>query len=118
MMPEMLQRDKINYQVAGHSLYDVINFYEVAALQALRDLYLVDLTLCPCYLCVEDIFSLTLNALPTQYIQSTSWHLFEESGRAITPDEISRYAQEAAVKVLANPRHSVEWRHDPEDQDA
>jgi competence protein ComFB len=102
---EILSRDAIDYDVAGHSLIEIINFNEEAVLRAMRRLYAQDLELCRCSICVEDTFALALNTLPPRYIQATSMHTYAGSRNFIPEEQVSAAVAEAAGKVKARPNH-------------
>jgi len=99
---EYLNRESIDYRVAGHSLADVVNYEEIVVLQALRELLESDDTLCRCQLCVEDMYALTLNMLPASYIQVVSAYKYSASA---SPDVVRARLSEAAAKVKAQPKH-------------
>lgn len=102
---EISSRDAIDYEVAGHSLSEIVNFNEAAVLQALRRLYAQDPGLCRCSICVEDTFALALNTLPPGYIQATSVHTYEESRNFIPEEQVTAVVAEAAGKVKSRPHH-------------
>lgn len=102
---EILTRDAIDYEVAGHALHEIVNFNEPAVLKAMRRLYAQDPALCRCSLCVEDTFALAMNALPPRYIQATSLHTYEGSHNFISEDKVRTAVADAAVKVKARPNH-------------
>lgn len=99
---EYLNRESIDYRVAGHSLADVVNFKEIVVLEALQELLEADDTLCRCQLCVEDMYALTLNMLPASYIQV--FNAYKYSANA-SPDVVRARLSEAATKVKAQPKH-------------
>jgi len=102
---EILSRDAIDYDVAGHSLAEIINFNEDGVLRAMRKLYAGDAALCRCSICVEDIFALALNTLPPRYIQATSVHTYEGSRNFIPAEQVTAVVAESAGKVKARPNH-------------
>jgi len=102
---EILSRDAIDYDVAGHSLSEIINFNEDAVLRAMRGLYARDKDLCRCSICVEDLFALALNTLPPRYIQATSLHTYEGSRHYLPEEQITAAVADAAGKVKARPNH-------------
>ena len=87
MSAKVIERDSINYIVAGHSVRDTVNYHEMLVLQVMREMYRADATLCRCYLCVEDIFALALNGLPAQYIQPTSREKYRSLPHDITDED-------------------------------
>lgn len=104
-MVEMLDRDSIDYQVAGHSLYSIVNFNEYMVLEIMRDIYEKDGTLCPCTICVEDTFALSLNTLPPRYIQVTSVRTYAMSNHFINEDDVREKVLDAVKKVKESPNH-------------
>jgi hypothetical protein len=91
--------------VEGQLLSEIMNFNERTVLDAMRRAYAADRTLCRCSLCVEDVFALSLNALPPRYIQPTSMHFFEASAHYIPIAEIEAKVMEAIARVKAGPKH-------------
>lgn len=102
---ELLTRDKIDTEIAGHSLRDIVNYNEYAVARVLRELLSENLSLCQCRFCVEDVYALSLNSLPPRYIQSSSVRTYEESENYLPEDAIRRKVQEAATKVRKRPNH-------------
>ncbi len=102
---EFINRDAVDYTLFGHSVEDIVNYNEALVLDAIRELYERDTSLCRCAVCVEDLYALSLNSLPARYIQSTSVRQYVGSPRYIGPDEVRARVAEAAEKVLRNAHH-------------
>ena len=104
-MSELLSRDDLDYDVAGHSLRDIVNFNEYEVLRLMRRAYAKDLSFCQCNLCTEDVFALALNSLPARYIQASSVRTYRESVNYIDEKLIAEKVAEAIGKVSKNPHH-------------
>lgn len=104
-MSELLTRDTIDYDVAGHSLRDIVNYNEFEVLRAMRRMFSRDLSFCQCNLCAEDIYALALNGLPPRYIQASSVRTYRESTSFLDEELVGRKVQEAIDKVRKNPNH-------------
>jgi hypothetical protein len=102
---EIVNRDSIDWSVEGHSLRDVLNFNKCVVLDLMREVYEDDSSLCRCDACIEDVYALTLNALPTRYIQSTGVRKYTESVGFIDKDDIKPRFLETVDKVRAKPNH-------------
>jgi hypothetical protein len=102
---EIIDRDSIDWSVEGHSLRDILNFNECVVLDLMREIYQDDSSLCRCDTCIEDVYALTLNALPTRYIQVTSVRTYQESVGFIDKDNVKPKLLEAIDKVKERPNH-------------
>jgi hypothetical protein len=102
---EIIDRDSIDWSVEGRSLRDILNFNECVVLELMREIYEDDPSLCRCDACIEDVYALTLNALPTRYIQVTSVRTYKESAGFINKDDVKPKLNEAIGKVKDRPNH-------------
>ncbi|MBI5015974.1 MAG: late competence development ComFB family protein [Deltaproteobacteria bacterium] len=104
-MAELLTHDSIDYDVAGHSMRDIVNYNEFEVLRAMRKLFAKDVSFCQCNLCTEDIYALALNSLPPRYIQASSVRSYRESVNFIDERLVAEKVQESVAKVRRNPNH-------------
>jgi competence protein ComFB len=104
-MSELLTHDTIDYDIAGHSMRDIVNYNEFEVLRAMRRHFAKDLSFCQCNLCTEDIYALALNSLPPRYIQASSVRTYRESMNFIDERLVVEKVQEAVAKVSKNPNH-------------
>ena len=91
-----------NYSINSYSLENVRNRQETRVVDALRDLLPEMEQFCGCRLCVEDVYAIALNALPSHYVQSGSIVL-----NVNTPSEsdVQRVVKDALDKVNVRPNH-------------
>ena len=96
-------RSPAEYQVLGVGLAHVRNRLELQVIEALRELLPTLPHQCRCVLCVEDVYALSLNRLPAQYIQSGGMVLGGSKG----PDAalVRRVVSGAMGQVARRPRH-------------
>ena len=102
---ELMARETIDYRLAGHSLQDIVNYNEVLVLQVMREVLSQDLTLCQCCFCVEDVYALSLNALPSRYLQPSSVRTYQASGDFISAETVREKVKEAVAWVAKKPNH-------------
>jgi competence protein ComFB len=102
---EIFNRDGIDYIIEDCSVSDIYNHNEVIVLKVIRDTLQEDPSLCRCPICIEDIFALSLNALPPRYIQSTSIEKYIHSPNYIDEKRVRRKVMEAWEKIKAKPGH-------------
>ncbi|MBF0300993.1 MAG: late competence development ComFB family protein [Oligoflexia bacterium] len=102
---DLINRDRVNYSVADCSLYDVINYNEFMILNVIREYYLKEPNLCKCSICIEDIYALSLNALPARYIQSACVDKYIRSISYIDEAEVKNKVINAIIKVRKSPNH-------------
>lgn len=102
---EFIVRSSVDYAVAEHSLYEIVNFNEHLVLQAMREVFAADPDLCRCNLCVEDVYALSLNSLPPRYIQATSGQTYSASEHYVDPEAVRAKVEEAARRVRERPGH-------------
>ena len=101
----MFSRDDIDYEVFGNYLYEIVNFNEYFVIQAIREIYEEDENLCPCHLCIEDIYALALNSLPPRYIQVTSKDVYMKNQGFIDEKEVKKKVLKAIEIVKSNPKN-------------
>jgi len=102
---DIIDREHIDYVVAGHDLRNICNFSEHMVVGAMREVLEADATLCRCRLCVEDLYALSLNALPAHYIQCTSFPKFRASGDHVSAADVRKSVERAAAIVQRRPNH-------------
>ena len=102
---DIVDREHVDYVVAGHDLRNVCNVSEHLVLDAMREILGTDSSLCRCRLCVEDLYALSLNSLPAHYIQCTSFPKFRASEDRLTPDDARKGVVRAAAVVRHRPHH-------------
>jgi hypothetical protein len=102
---ELITRDGVDYEVAGHSLQDIVNYNEVAVAQVMREVLAKNLSLCQCRFCVEDVYALSLNALPARYIQPSSLRTYTTSRTFIDLEIVREKVLEAVSSVSKKPNH-------------
>lgn len=102
---ELMARELMDYTVAGHPLHDIVNYNELAVLQVMREVFARDLSLCQCRFCIEDVYALSLNALPSRYLQSSSVEVYRTSSNFIAPDLVRQKVTEAVASVAKKPNH-------------
>jgi hypothetical protein len=102
---DVMDREHIDYVVAGHDLRRICNFSEHLVLAAMRGVLEADPEMCRCRLCVEDLYALSLNALPAHYIQCTSFPKFRASGDHVSPEDVRKGVERAALVVKRRPNH-------------
>jgi competence protein ComFB len=100
-----IERDSVNYEIEGVSLYEIANIHERTVLGLMREVYEADPSLCRCSLCVEDVYALSLNSLPPRYLQTTSLEVYEAGPHFIPRETVRAKILEAAAKVKAGPKH-------------
>jgi len=93
---------KEDYIINGYSLEHIRNRNEVEVIKAMKDVIEEFPDFCGCSLCLEDVYALSLNMLPTKYVQHSSI-LFPKDK---TPqDEIEYSVSQAVERVMKNPSH-------------
>jgi competence protein ComFB len=102
---ELITRDGIDYDVAGQTLRDIVNYNEIAVMEAMRSVFGQNLALCRCRYCVEDIYALALNSLPPRYIQAGSVRTYKSSGGFLDEEAVWHGVVEAVAKVRMRPNH-------------
>ena len=90
------------YIVNDYSLEHVRNRYEVEVLQMLRDKLPEEKDFCGCKICIEDVYALAMNALPSHYVQTSS--IILKKGPP-TETDISRTVVDAIDAVMVRPNH-------------
>lgn len=55
----------------GYDLLDIRNINEELVIEIMENTLNNDETICRCQMCIEDIYALSLNSLPSLYVQST-----------------------------------------------
>ncbi|MBF0360515.1 MAG: late competence development ComFB family protein [Oligoflexia bacterium] len=102
---DLMNRDRVNYDIADHSLYDVINYNEIVVLNVIREQFNKEPNLCKCSICLEDIYALSLNALPARYIQSSGAEKYTSSINFINETDVKAKVIDAIIKVRKLPNH-------------
>jgi competence protein ComFB len=102
---ELYDRDAVDFEVEGHPLRDIGNYNEYLVLEIMREVYSKEHLVCRCPVCVEDIFALSLNALPARYIQTTSLETYKGSRYFIDKDRVRAAVLNAFRTVMDNPNH-------------
>jgi competence protein ComFB len=92
----------------GYDLTEIKNINEELVVELMDKLLNDDDSICRCQLCIEDIFALSLNKLPTLYVQST----FKENTfrgydltKILDREKVEKAVRTAANKVSKNPYH-------------
>lgn len=102
---ELVSRDDVDFRVAGHSLQDIVNHNELVVLEVMREEFAKNLSLCQCRFCVEDVYALSLNALPARYIQPSSLQTYKASTHFIDASAVREKVREAIAAVSKRPNH-------------
>ena len=102
---EFLTRHEIDYTIESCNLEDIFNYNERAVLAAMREIYATEASHCRCQLCIEDVYALALNSLPTRYVQESRVGTYERSSHFIPDAEIRDKVKAALSKVARNPSH-------------
>ena len=90
------------YLVNDYSLDHVRNRHEATVAEILREKLPEEKNFCGCRICIEDVYALTLNNLPSHYVQTTSIILNK------TPpsrEDIARAVENAIDAVKVRPNH-------------
>ncbi|MBF0312942.1 MAG: late competence development ComFB family protein [Oligoflexia bacterium] len=103
---QLFGRDELDYKIGDISLYDIVNYNEILVMEALKEAISSGEVGCRCGLCLEDIYALTLNALPPRYIQSTGIEHYKRTHNYIGIEEVKKKLAESIYKVHNNPYHS------------
>lgn len=91
------------YVVNGFDMGHIRNLNEIRVAETIRKLVPETKNFCGCQLCLEDIFSLSLNQLPSHYVQAGAIVL----GKKTPPDkELKKVVTRAVKAVKKSPNHS------------
>ncbi len=101
----LYSRDSIDYNVEGIDLRNIVNYYEMIVLELLRTELDLNPPICVCQSCIEDIFALALNALPSKYIQQTGYYKIREGKDVANEDTIRMAIKRAIHRVELRPNH-------------
>jgi hypothetical protein len=91
------------YAVNGFDLTKVRNRNEVRVVAAMQKVLADANGFCGCQLCVEDVYALCLNQIPSHYVQSGAIVLNHKNP---SQAEIERIAAAAVVRVGSTPNHT------------
>lgn len=90
------------YRFNDFSLEKIRNRQEPRVAAAMRDLLPLAPDFCGCRLCVEDVYALSLNSLPAQYVQTGAMIVRQ---RMPSDDDIRKAVQDALDVVRERPNH-------------
>jgi len=90
------------YRYNDFTLDKIRNRQEARVVASMRDLLPGAEDFCGCRLCVEDVYAIALNELPSHYVQSGSMVLRKNPP---TDEDIRRAVQDALDKVRVRPNH-------------
>lgn len=92
----------------GHDLQEIKNINEELVIEIMENTLKNDKTICRCQMCIEDIYALSLNNLPSLYVQST----FKENTfkgydltRILDRKKVEEAVLNAVKKIGKNPYH-------------
>ncbi len=87
----------------NHSLLEICNLNEEFVIKKIESILSEDTSICRCRLCIEDMYALSLNMLPTRYVQSTYriTNFFNE----LDEKKAEELIEDAIYRVIKNPHH-------------
>jgi competence protein ComFB len=90
--------------ICGHTCTDsVVNLTELEAAQAIEAILEASPELCKCATCLADMFALTLNSVPPQYVQNLPHAL--ESDESANAELVAAAAANSVARVSQRPTH-------------
>jgi hypothetical protein len=102
---EIFSRDEIDYTIEDCSLGDIFNYNELLVIEIMRQIYQENDSFCRCPICIEDTFALSVNSLPTRYIQMSNVEKYINSNNYVNEQMVRQKVLEAFRKIKNNPGH-------------
>lgn len=104
MMPSQLKNAIADekYKFNKYSLDKVRNRQEARVIDTMEQLLSGAGEFCGCRLCVEDVYAISLNAVPAHYVQAGSMILRQQPP---SQQDLARVVQDAIDKVKVRPNH-------------
>lgn len=98
-------RSNINYHVNETNLLDLVNYNEILVIEVMCEIFEKEDVFCQCPVCTEDIYALSMNALPAKYVQNGRIENYINSKSYISKEKIKKVVMNAIRKVHKNPCH-------------
>ncbi len=92
----------------GYDVAEIRNINEELVVELMDNLLNNDDSICRCQLCIEDIYALSLNKLPSLYVQSTFKEITfrgYDLTKILDREKVEKAVRGAANKVAKNPYH-------------
>ena len=90
--------------IFGHDLANVYNINESVVATIIEKILSTDTGICSCETCVEDMFALALNKVPSKYIQNDFRE--HEFSKMIDSEKMEQAVEEAVNKVSKHHNHA------------
>lgn len=100
--PQPRPKNEKKLMVLGHCMDHMKNKNEELVKKAMEEALPGMASLCLCAMCIEDIFALALNSIPSGYQHSMSIALYKKTAF----EEVRKAVLEAAEKVKGKPKHT------------
>ena len=101
----MFSRDSVDHTIEDCSVKGIVNYNEIIAIKMIREILGDNTSFCRCATCIEELFSLTMNALPPRYTQVTSDKKHTCINNFFDGVMVRHTVMEALEKVSESPHH-------------